>query len=573
MEQQQALLLLLQQFQQAQQVQQLLSQQPQSPMLLQPSAAFHQLQQQLEAQPLSPLQLLQQRNLLLPPFQPQASITEVPVSSPSVGPSQSSLKTSALAVPSDSTQSSCASTSDAASITTSSKSQVVEVDSISSAKAAQAAKESSPEEKTDSKSLEPAPLTFAVSSDSDEDNEEADTEFQPKKPRKTIDDGKKKSCKAAAPSRSRAGRPKNSKNKTEPKSALVKKLASLQSPSVSIINADNVPETSGRSLRSGSHGRSEPQGGSSSNLHPVDIGFDFTPKKCIDPEILERIEACIVKTSTSWDDVVGLDNVKQRLREAAVLPIIRPELFVGPRAASKGVLLYGPPGTGKTMLAKCAAAASNCTFISIRASDIMSKWIGDGEKGVAALFDVAREKQPTIIFIDEVDSLLSARRQGEHDAIRRIKTEILSQWDGLSGESQSRIMVLGATNRPMDLDLAAMRRFARHLYVPLPDIEARKDMFRKFSKSGDVKVKLTDFDIVALGLHTSNYSAADITNVLNDACMAPLRELSYEEVETIPLDEIRPVCRDDIEKTLTSIQPTCNLDSIAQLEKWNKRSL
>eukprot|EP00002_Diphylleia_rotans_P022892 TRINITY_DN4497_c0_g1_i7.p1 TRINITY_DN4497_c0_g1~~TRINITY_DN4497_c0_g1_i7.p1 ORF type:complete len:422 (-),score=91.31 TRINITY_DN4497_c0_g1_i7:59-1324(-) len=186
------------------------------------------------------------------------------------------------------------------------------------------------------------------------------------------------------------------------------------------------------------------------------------PKKAdaTEDELTQHILSEIVdsKKPISWDDVGGLSEAKRLLYESLILPSKRPDLFVGLRSPPKGLLLFGPPGNGKTMLARAAASQAGCTFFSISASSLSSKWYGEGEKLVKALFSVARTKQPALIFIDEIDSLLSERSGGEHDASRRVKTEFLVQMDGAAVDSGDRVFVMGATNRPQDLDEAVRRR-------------------------------------------------------------------------------------------------------------------
>ncbi|MHA1218263.1 MAG: AAA family ATPase, partial [Candidatus Heimdallarchaeaceae archaeon] len=164
------------------------------------------------------------------------------------------------------------------------------------------------------------------------------------------------------------------------------------------------------------------------------------------------------KPNITLADIAGLETAKQTLREAIVLPLMRPDLFSGARKPWKGILLFGPPGCGKTLLAKATAAEVEATFFNVSASSIISKWLGESEKLVKQLFELADEKQPSIIFIDEVDALAGARG-GEHDAMRRVKTELLTSMDGLSSSETDRIVTVGATNMPESIDGAFRRRF------------------------------------------------------------------------------------------------------------------
>lgn len=214
--------------------------------------------------------------------------------------------------------------------------------------------------------------------------------------------------------------------------------------------------------------------------------------KGVDEKIIERILSEIVdkKQDTKWDDIAGLDDVKQAINEIVVYPMQNPELFTGLLAPAKGLLLFGPPGTGKTLIGKCIATESGATFFSISASSLTSKWIGDQEKMVRALFTIARILQPSVVFIDEIDSLLTQRAENEHDSSRRLKTEFLVQFDGVATGSDDRLLIVGATNRPQELDDAARRRFTKRIYVPLPCVAAREQIVRNLMKHH--KNSLTD---------------------------------------------------------------------------------
>jgi ATP-dependent 26S proteasome regulatory subunit len=225
-----------------------------------------------------------------------------------------------------------------------------------------------------------------------------------------------------------------------------------------------------------------------------------------------------------WEDVAGLDIAKNALKEAVVYPFLRPDLFMGLREPARGMLLFGPPGTGKTMLARAVATESRSTFFSISASSLTSKYLGESEKLVRALFSLAKALAPSIIFVDEIDSLLSSRSgSGEHEATRRIKTEFLIQWSDLqraaAGREQSekekergdasRVLVLAATNLPWAIDEAARRRFVRRQYIPLPEDETRAVQLRTLLGHQKHSLRPEDIDkLVALtdGKHPSKRS-------------------------------------------------------------------
>lgn len=215
----------------------------------------------------------------------------------------------------------------------------------------------------------------------------------------------------------------------------------------------------------------------------------------VDKQAAQQIlnEIVIQGDEVHWDDVSGLDVAKSALKETVVYPFLRPDLFMGLREPARGMLLFGPPGTGKTMLARAVATESKSTFFAISASSLTSKFLGESEKLVRALFQLAKMLAPSIIFVDEIDSLLSSRSgSSEHEATRRIKTEFLIQWSDLQKAAAgsaltekekekgdaSRVLVLAATNLPWAIDEAARRRFVRRQYIPLPEGSVRKQQIQ-----------------------------------------------------------------------------------------------
>jgi vacuolar protein-sorting-associated protein 4 len=231
------------------------------------------------------------------------------------------------------------------------------------------------------------------------------------------------------------------------------------------------------------------------------------------------------KPNVRWEDVAGLDSAKDALKEAVILPVKFPQFFTGKRKAWSGFLLYGPPGTGKSYLAKAVATEADSTFFAISSSDLVSKWMGESEKLVNNLFQMARENAPSIIFIDEIDALCGARGEGgESEASRRIKTEILVQMQGVGGgKDAARVLVLAATNTPYQLDQAVRRRFDKRIYIPLPEESARAHMFKVHV--GETPHDLTADDFASLGAQSEGFSGSDIDHVVKDVLYEPVRKV------------------------------------------------
>ncbi|XP_073950728.1 spastin isoform X2 [Choristoneura fumiferana] len=291
----------------------------------------------------------------------------------------------------------------------------------------------------------------------------------------------------------------------------------------------------------------------------------------VDPKLVQLILDEIVEggPKVHWDDIAGQEAAKQALQEMVVLPSLRPELFTGLRSPAKGLLLFGPPGNGKTLLARCVAAECSATFFSISAATLTSKYVGDGEKMVRALFQVARELQPSIIFVDEVDSLLCERSSSEHEASRRLKTEFLVEFDGLPAAGADRLVVMAATNRPQELDEAALRRFPKRVYVSLPDLRTRDSLLRRVLARGAAAAALAPDELARLAALTDGYSGSDLTALCRDAALQPIRELDPEEVRMLDLSLVRAITFQDFLDALKRIRPSVSPHSLAGYEKWS----
>ncbi|XP_043254740.1 spastin isoform X4 [Colletes gigas] len=291
--------------------------------------------------------------------------------------------------------------------------------------------------------------------------------------------------------------------------------------------------------------------------------------KGVDPKLAQVILDEILEggTAVHWEDIAGQETAKQALQEMVILPSLRPELFTGLRTPARGLLLFGPPGNGKTLLARAVATQCNATFFSISAASLTSKYVGEGEKLVRALFAIARELQPSVIFIDEVDSLLSERRDNEHEASRRLKTEFLVEFDGLPCNPEERVLVMAATNRPQELDEAALRRFSKRVYVTLPDLRTRIMLLKRLlAKHND---PLTQEELNEMALLTEGYSGSDLTGLAKDAALGPIRELNPDQVKELDLNSVRNITMQDFRDSLKRIRRSVSPASLAAYEKWS----
>ncbi|KAI9662896.1 MAG: hypothetical protein M1821_007943 [Bathelium mastoideum] len=252
----------------------------------------------------------------------------------------------------------------------------------------------------------------------------------------------------------------------------------------------------------------------------------------------------------SFDDIGGLDDIIEELKESVIYPLTLPHLYASSSSllsAPSGVLLYGPPGCGKTMLAKALAHESGACFINLHISTLTEKWYGDSNKLVNAVFSLARKLQPSIVFIDEIDAVLGQRRTGEHEASGMVKAEFMTHWDGLTSTNSlgtpQRICILGATNRPQDIDEAILRRMPKRFAVPLPSASQRRRIFAlvlrdtrlapppQASRQPDER-----FDLEALVRASRGMSGSEIKEACRDAAMMPVREMiRRRRAEGVPM--------------------------------------
>ena len=244
-------------------------------------------------------------------------------------------------------------------------------------------------------------------------------------------------------------------------------------------------------------------------------------------------------------------------------------MFQGLRAPTRGILLYGPPGNGKTMMAKAVATSCKSTFFNVSASSLMSKWVGESEKLMRHLFGLAAIYSPSIIFIDELDSMLTARSSEENEAARRVKTEFLVQLDGV-GSSKGRILVMGATNRPFDLDEAALRRMTKRIYIGLPDLDARQELIKLMISSVNNSMSLAD--LLTVAQKTEGYSSADLSAVVKDAAMQPLRDVNPNNILSMDKDSLRKVNKEDFIKSIKVMPPSVSRATIQSYHNWHQQT-
>lgn len=298
---------------------------------------------------------------------------------------------------------------------------------------------------------------------------------------------------------------------------------------------------------------------------------DFTSAlKVVRPSGLR--EVLITVPNTTWEDIGGLGDIKQKLKEAVEWPLKKPEAFkrlgVSP---PKGILLYGPPGTGKTLLAKAVANESDANFISVKGPELLSKWVGESESGIRKIFAKARQVSPTIIFFDEIDSIAPKRGGSQDNAVTdRVVNQILTEIDGL--EEMHDVVIIGATNRPDIVDSALLRpgRFDRILMAPVPDSNTRENIFKIHTKNMPLA---KDVDINSLAAKAEGYVGADIEALCREAAMHALREnMESVEVSLLDFDDAFKVVRPSVTKEVEDIYKSLEGDFRQQRAEEIKKS-
>ncbi|CAK8675877.1 outer mitochondrial transmembrane helix translocase-like [Clavelina lepadiformis] len=245
----------------------------------------------------------------------------------------------------------------------------------------------------------------------------------------------------------------------------------------------------------------------------------------------------------SWQHIGGLTAIIEQIKETVILPFHRRDIFKQCKLflPPKGILLYGPPGCGKTMIAKATAKEAGCAFINIEVQQLTDKWYGESQKLAAAVFSLARKLQPSIIFIDEIDVFLQMRSDRDHEVTAMMKATFMSLWDGIVSDNNSQIMVMGATNRPQQIDQAILRRMPIRLNVPMPDSQQRVNILAIVLGVEQLK---DDVDLTELAESLSGFSGSDIREMCRHASVARVHEFIKEQRDSS--SPLRPISMEDL---------------------------
>ena len=293
-------------------------------------------------------------------------------------------------------------------------------------------------------------------------------------------------------------------------------------------------------------------------------------------ELTEKVEALLTKSTVTWSDIGGMERVKQLLMETVVISGLRKPESIKPW---KGILLFGPPGTGKTLLAAASAGSLDASFYDVKTESILSKYFGESSKLINALYNSARNHSPSIVFIDEFDSLSPSRDGEASEASRKVLSTLLTELDGLGDKNSNRLLLtLAATNTPWDLDTAVLSRFPRRIYVPLPDAESTEAIIKLHTKGLDItNVNLKNIsekcvNMLYSGRDLSNFCQQAVWNMIHESNpdLYKLAEMPFEKLSQKSL-KTRPLYDDDFIEGWKRIKSPLTRDTIERYEQWNSQ--
>ncbi|KAM4626702.1 fidgetin isoform 2-T2 [Discoglossus pictus] len=302
-----------------------------------------------------------------------------------------------------------------------------------------------------------------------------------------------------------------------------------------------------------------------SSNHSVDEQLKNT-----DTHLLDLVTNEIINQGhpVDWDEIAGLDLVKAFIKEEVLWPVIRSDAFSGLTALPRSLLLFGPRGTGKTLLGRCIASQLGATFLKISGSNLVTKWITEGEKIVHASFLVARCRQPSVIFVSDIDLLLSSQVSEEHSPISRMRTEFLMQLDTVLSSAEDQIVVICATSKPEEIDESLRRYFMKRLLIPLPDSTARHQIIIQLLSQHNYC--LNDKEVALLVQRTEGFSGLDVARLCQEAVVGPLHAIPPSDLSAIMPSQLRPVTYQDFENVFCKIQPSISQKELDTYIEWNK---